>query len=113
MPNNRGWALVSIMPRLVNAIFIICSSILELMCISSLRSLYLLCDLFVVCNFIDFSVGMFSIFRSQPNQSDIWRYQAYMGADVGKLRFLAIVTVLGLALVSLPVLYHLIGVMHG
>jgi hypothetical protein len=104
-PDNAGWALVSIMPRLVNGVFIMLSSVSATLLWAPAPVASVLCALFAACNFVDFAVGMAGIFRSEPNQSDIWRYQTYMNANVGKMRWLAALTILGgLAMVAVPVL---------
>jgi hypothetical protein len=101
---SRGWALVSIMPRIVNGGFVLISATLAAILASVSPVVSVLCALFAACNMIDFSVGMAGIFRQEPNQSDIWRFQAYMGFDVYKLRWLAALSILfGWALLAVPV----------
>lgn len=105
MPDNRGWALVSIMPRLVNGVFILASTVSATLLAKWSLVTAVLLTLFAVCNFVDFGVGMAGIFRSEPNQSDIWRYQTHMSADVGKMRRTAVLTILlGLVCVAVPIL---------
>ena len=109
-PNNAGWALVSVMPRLVNGGLILASSTLALLLKPLSMVAAVLLALLAACNLVDFTVGMVGIFRSEPNQSDIWRYQTYMNADVGKMRWVAVLTILlGLACVVAPIL-RLFGV---
>jgi hypothetical protein len=93
-PTSKGWGLVSIMPKIVNVVFLIVTAVLA----TALRTVSpvaaVLCALFASCNLVDFSVGMAGIFRQEPNQSDIWRFQSYIGVDVYKLRWLAALSIL-------------------
>jgi hypothetical protein len=103
-PTNKGWALISIMPRIVNSGLILISTTLSDILVSVSPVAAVLCALFAACNLVDFSVGMAGIFRNEPNQSDIWRFQTYMEFDVFKLRWLAAFSILfGWALLAVPV----------
>jgi hypothetical protein len=102
-PTSRGWGLVSIMPRIVNGVFLMVAATLAtfLQTVSPVSAV--LCVLFAVCNLVDFSVGMVGIFRKEPNQSDIWRFQSYIGFDVYKLRKLAAISIfLGWVFLAIP-----------
>jgi len=110
VPDNRGWALVSIMPRLVNGALILVAALLSVLLTSWSMDVAVLLTLLAFYNLIDFIVGMVGIFRSEPNQADIWRYQSYMNADVGKMRWVAAATILlAVACVAVPIL-RLLGV---
>lgn len=110
MPDNAGWALVSIMPRLANGALILVSSVLSLLLKPWLMVAAVLLALFATCNLIDLIVGMAGIFRAGPNQTDIWRYQTYTGADVARMRWVAVLAILlALACVAAPTL-RLLGV---
>lgn len=88
-PSNRGRALVSIMPKIINGIFITISAALTAILASAPTVVIALFALFAACNLIDFSVGMVSIFRKEPNQSDLWRFKTYIDMDTYNLRWLA------------------------
>jgi hypothetical protein len=105
MPDASGWALVSMMPRLANGAFIIVSTMLAAILWRVSLVAATLLALFAAYNLVDFSVGMAGIFRSRPNQSDIWRFQANTGTDVGKLRWMAALTIIaGWAMLAAPAL---------
>jgi hypothetical protein len=102
-PTSKGWGMVSIMPKIVNGVFFMIAATAGtlLLTVSSIAAV--LCTLFAACNLIDFSVGMAGIFRREPNQSDIWRFQSHMGFDVYKLRWLTAISIfLGWALQAVP-----------
>lgn len=104
-PTNKGWGLVSIMPRIVNGAFFMMAVTLATLLRTVSPIAAVLCALFAACNLVDFSVGMAGIFRREPNQSDIWRFQSYIGIDVYKLRWLAAITILfGWACIVVPTL---------
>ena len=72
-PSNKLKALMNIMPRISNFVFILLSYIL----IFSIQNEYLSAVLavFVACNLIDFAVGLIPAYYSQPkNTTDIWRF---------------------------------------
>lgn len=83
-PPEYGWALVSIMPRIVNVAFIALSSLLLAVFANKIVSVLVL--VFMWTNLIDFCVGLLSSLRSS-NQADIWRFQARLGIPVDYLRY--------------------------
>jgi hypothetical protein len=87
-PSDGGMALVSIMPKLVNIVFIYGALIAAILAPSPILLLLLL--MFALFNLVDFSVGVAGIFRSKPNSSDIWNYQQRSRMPVGHLRFAAV-----------------------
>jgi hypothetical protein len=105
MPDNRGWAIVSIMPRLANGVLIMVASILAVFLERRSMLASVLLTLFATCNLVDFVAGMSGIFRGSHSRSDIWRYQSHMCADVGRMRWFAAVAILfATGFVSEPVL---------
>jgi len=104
IPTNRGWALVSIMPRIANGVFIPVGAVLSVALAQVSIVATVLCALFAACNTIDLCVGMASIFRREPSQSDIWRFQSNMGFGVGELRWLAACSIVfGLVCMVAPI----------
>jgi len=102
-PTSQGWGLVSIMPRIVNGVFLMTAATLAAVLRTVSPVAAVLCALFAACNLVDFSVGMAGIFRKDPNQSDIWRFQSYIGIDVYKLRWLAAISILlGWVFLAIP-----------
>lgn len=93
-PSSRGWGLVSIMPRIVNGVFFMCSTVLATVLRTICPVAAVLCALFAACNLADFTFGVAGIFRREPNQSDIWRFQAYFGIDPYNLRWVAVASIL-------------------
>lgn len=109
-PTNQGWGLVSIMPKIANGAFFILGTLLSTLLVKVSPVAAALCALFAGCNLVDFSVGMAGIFRAEANDSDIWRFQASAGFDIGKLRWLAAGLILvGWIVLAIPA-YLLIGV---
>lgn len=83
-PPEAGWALVSIMPRIVNIVFILISAFFLAVFSNMVVSILFL--LFMWTNLIDFCVGMLSSLR-EPNKSDIWKFQSYLGIPKDYLRY--------------------------
>lgn len=83
-PPNCGWALVSIMPRIVNIVLITLLMILTLSIPNKIASMALL--VFMWTNLIDFCVGLLSSLKN-PNMSDIWKFQQRLGVPVDYLRY--------------------------
>jgi hypothetical protein len=83
-PGDSGWALVSIMPRIINIILIFLLVSMLALCTNKIISIILL--VFVWTNLIDFCVGLLSSLK-KPNQSDIWEFQKYLGVPVNYLRY--------------------------
>lgn len=106
---KKDWALVSIMPKIVNGIFIIFSSILAVFLHHVSMTATLLLSLFSWCNLIDYCFGMSSIFRSEPNETDIWKYKANMNVDVPKMRFWISVTIMFLTAMVISSIYYIFG----
>jgi len=94
--NNKGMALVSIMPKFSNLIFILISGTLLYFHIGPAILLSILA-VFTLCNYIDAMVGTLGIFinSKKDSKSDIWRFQRYLKLDIPKMRIvMAIILVL-------------------
>ena len=70
--SEHGKALVSIMPKIVNSIFILLAGIISISIMNS-PILSAMTFVFMWCNVIDFTVGLMSIFGSS-SESDIWKF---------------------------------------
>jgi hypothetical protein len=88
--DEKGRALVSIMPKIVNAVFIILAQIIAV-ATTSLPILSAILLVFAWCNYIDFTVGICTLFRSEPKETaDLWRFQSYLNIPVNQMRMMAI-----------------------
>lgn len=83
-PGDNGWALVSIMPRVVNIILMFLMAILLAVCSNMIISIVFLA--FMWTNLIDFCVGMLSSLN-KPNKSDIWEFQKRLEIPINYLRY--------------------------
>lgn len=83
-PSSKGWALVSIMPRIVNMVLIPVSSILSVVLLAHPIPAVLL-SMFALFNFVDFTAGATGIFRKK-RQTDIWSFQSRMNWSLPTLR---------------------------
>lgn len=87
VPTSKGWAFISAMPKIMNLFFFFASIIVGLMISRSHKVVAFLCEVFGICNMVDFSFGMASIFRREPNQSDMWRFQSNLNLDLYNFRW--------------------------
>ena len=97
-PSNNMIALMNIMPRISNCIFIVFSYIL----IFSIQNQYLSSVLFVfiLCNLVDFCIGLIPIFYSSPKKTtDIWRFLEKINFSKNTIKIIGIII---LALLQLP-----------
>jgi hypothetical protein len=83
-PTDSGWALIYIMPRLTNIMFMMLSVILLYVCSNTILSMILL--VFMWTNFVDFCVGLFSSLK-KPSKSDIWRFRDCLGIPINYLKY--------------------------
>ena len=75
MPSKYGIALVSIMPKITNILFILKAQLWAVF-FMEIPSISLIALLFSLFNFIDFAFGALQIFRSKlDNAIDIWDFQ--------------------------------------
>ena len=110
-PTNKGWALVSIMPKLVNVAFMILGTVLSIVLRPVSMATAGLLVLFAVCNAVDFSVGMTRIFCRNPDEADIWKFQSYMEMDVYRLRWLsASIVVAAVGVVATATILFILGI---
>jgi len=70
-----GMALVAIMPKITNILFVLKAQIWATISIG-IPSIAIVILLFAWFNFVDFIVGALAIFKS-ANESDIWKFQSY------------------------------------
>lgn len=107
---KKDWALVSIMPRIINGVFVTISSILAMFLhhVSMIPTLLLV--LFSWCNLVDYCFGMSSIFRSEPRETDIWKYKMNMEADISKMRFIASITMMFFTAIVVISIFQIFGV---
>lgn len=71
--SKKGFGIISIMPKIVNIIFMIMCAFVGIIYPDNQIVLALMA-VFSCCNFIDFVFGMSSVFRLTPNKSDLWRF---------------------------------------
>jgi len=101
-PSNKGWGLVSGAPALMNLVFLLTGSALAT-CLWPTYIIAPFCAMFAFFNLIDFTVNAASIFRREPNQSDIWRVQSYTKTDTYTLRWtVALSLLLSWFLMAIP-----------
>lgn len=96
--NNKDRALVSVMPKIVSAVFIIIATISSAAISNDVASIIFL--MFAFFNFIDFCAGFVSVFFREPNESDMWRFQRYLDLPVKLYKLVSVGAILFL---SLPV----------
>jgi hypothetical protein len=73
-PAPGDWALVSIMPKIVNCVFMMLGQVGAAL-FESCPAVALPLALFAVFNYIDFAVGMLGIFKDKK-ENDLWKFQA-------------------------------------
>lgn len=96
---NEDVALVSVMPKIVNAVLIIVAGILSVAFSNSIASIIFL--LLAWCNFVDFCVGFVSVFFKEPNESDMWQFQRNLDLPI---RMFKIISIGATIYVALPIL---------
>jgi len=99
--DDKAKALVCIMPKIVNTVLIVLAQIFATAAIGMpvLAAIFLV---FAWCNYIDFSVGMFTLFRSSPKDtSDLWSFQRHSGIALNHLRLMAVGLLIYLAVPTL------------
>jgi len=84
---SRGF--VAIVPKIVNLVFIL-FGFLALMLSSGCGICSTLLLMFMFYNFIDYFVGLLSVFRSKPTDTDLWRFQQNLNIDKNTLRICVI-----------------------
>jgi hypothetical protein len=96
---EKGFGLVSAMPKIVNIVLIVLSALFIAI---FYNNVYVVAPLIVFtwCNYIDFTVGMLSIFKANKTKSDIWRIQKHLNVDVKFLQILSAFSVAGFGLYS-------------
>jgi hypothetical protein len=97
-PSNNMIALMNIMPRISNFVFIALSYILMF----SIQNQYLssILFVFVLCNLVDFCTGLIPIFSSSPKKTtDIWRFLEKTSYSKNTVKVTGIII---LALLHLP-----------
>ena len=87
-PNNEGWALVHIMPKLVNILFILVSTILAAAISNNTATMLLL--VFAWTNFIDFFTGMLSGIKFTTKKTDLKKFQEKLNISNRALQIAAI-----------------------
>jgi len=104
-PDNRGWALISIIPKIVNIIFILlCTLFLFLISNNIISILFLI---FLYTNSIDFCVGLLSSLRD-PNNSDIWKFRDYFQISTNYLKYWCVsISISQIVMVILITIYKL------
>lgn len=84
-PDENGLALVSIMPKIVNTLFMAIAGIIAVS-LTGFEILPAILLVFVWCNFVDFTFGLLGIFRSK-RKSDIWKFRDHLDMPIGYLKF--------------------------
>lgn len=105
-PGNNGWALVSIMPKIVNAVFVVMSTIFSVVLLAHPIPAVLLV-MFTIFNFVDFVVGASGIFFKK-RQTDIWSFQSRTGYAVSTLRLQAAIILVLLSAIAGMAIYGVI-----
>jgi len=93
---DKDKALVSVMPKIVNAVFIIMAAILSAAITNKVASIIFLT--FTWFNFIDFCTGFVSVFFREPNESDMWRFQRRLDLPVKLFKALSVGAIIYMAL---------------
>ena len=97
-PGPQGWALVSIMPKIVNSVFVSVSAFLSMLFLAHPIPAVLL-SMFAVLNFVDFTVGTSGIFFKK-RQTDIWSFQSHMNYSLSAFRLQAAIMIAVMAIIA-------------
>lgn len=93
-PGETGRALVSIMPKCVNTVFAFAAAVASLSLLQAgLLSAAAVLALFLVCNYIDFTVGMLAVFGSNE-MADLHRFKRCLHLSDREVRIWASLLVL-------------------
>jgi hypothetical protein len=84
--SDFGWALVAIMPKVVNVVLVCLSQVCVVFVSPHIALPILLVPWF---NLVDFSTAVISIFKTQ-NKSDTWEFQRLTGVSVVGLRIVVL-----------------------
>jgi hypothetical protein len=93
---DQDKALVSVMPKIVNSVFIIVATILSVAISNKVASIIFL--LFAWCNFVDFCFGVCSVIFRKSNESDMWKFQRYLNLPVELYKLISIGAIIYMAL---------------
>lgn len=104
--DDDGKALVAIMPKIVNGVFMVGGQFLA--GAVAVPSVALPLAMFATFNCVDFIVGMAGIFKNNK-QNDLWQFQSHIGISAGrvKLASAALIAVMGVFTVFADII-HLI-----
>lgn len=103
---KNGIALLSIMPKIVNIVLIVIAISISYFINSLIVAGILLT--FATTNIIDYAVGISTLFRSKPVETDLWIFQKASGASLLLLRLtLPILFIDGSFLIIQSLLFHL------
>lgn len=105
--DDDGKALVAIMPKIVNGVFMVGGQLLA--GAISVPAAVLPLAMFATFNYIDFIVGMLGIFKSNK-QNDLWQFQHHIGISAGRIKLAsgALIAVMGIFTVFADII-HLIS----
>jgi len=84
---DKGYALISIMPKISNLFFIIISACLLFLQLGHPIFLSVIA-VFMICNYIDSFVGLKTAYQNKEKKinSDIWKFQTNSGLTVNEVR---------------------------
>lgn len=86
-PDNKGWALIAIMPRITNVVLITLALVPSMLISNKAIAMPFL--IFMWTNLIDMCVGLLTSLKS-PNKADIWVFQDKLQVPTDHLRYICV-----------------------